>query len=374
MSAAVATIDMEWLDELDDDTRAVVVGADAGAAVRVMLELVESMPPLSGTVRARSAWLAEIRRRFTAWSESWDETYEPRLMLAIAETALAAHETSAGLAAAHQAIELAEECGSSEYAIAGRSLRLPYFAGDEADAEAEAIADELTALGAAPAWLLARVHLARAAWLGSLGAWEEARGELASLGRLALPRDERLAWVAFASQELYARIALQSGNRTQAAKSLIECARIAAEVEAYAELANLQTVVAAFAVRSGAFEAAMAHAASALSAMTLSKVAHSQPDPWLGLPLDIACERDVAGAIRAVAESAIAAQERVDRVAFLIAVAALVAFYLASDRAPEALDALSEAQQAAVDLDDESAHALLRSLSESLLRYMGMLS
>ncbi len=371
---ALQTLDDEFLDELDDATAERVTGSDDADAVAALLELVESLPPLSSSMHARSAYLAAIRERFGAWSEAWDEGLQPRLLLGIAETAFVAHETTAGMAATHQAIELAEDLGRADLAIAGRALRLPYLAGEDADAEAEAITDELDALGAASASLLGRVHLARAAWHAQAGRWDDVRGELASVGRLALPHDERLVWVAYASQLLLARMSLRSGQRAAAAKSLIEAARVAADLEAHAELANLQTVVAAFAVRTGSFEAAMAHAASALAALAAAQCQHQQPDPWLGVPLDVSAERDVAGAIRAVAEAVIAAQDRGDRVDFLIAVSALVAFYLASDRAPEALDALSESQVAADELGDENAKQLLRSLSESLLRYMGVLS
>lgn len=367
-------LDEEWLEELDDATRERVSGDDDADAVVALLQLVESLPPMSSTLRPRSAYLGAIRARFGAWSEAWDESLQPRLLLAIAETAFVAHETTAGMAAAHQAIELAEDIGHADLAIIGRSLRLPYLQGDDADAEAEAIADELDALGAASATLLARVHMARAAWLAAGSRWDEVRVELVSVGRLALPHDERIVWYAFASQLLLARMALRGGQRAAAAKSLIEAARVAAELDAHAELANLQTVVAAFAVRTGSFEAAMAHAASALAALAAAQSQHQQPDPWLGVPVDVSAERDVAGAIRAVAEAVIAAQERGDRVDFLIAVSALVAYYLASDRAPEALDALSESQVAAEEMGDHGARQLLHSLSESLLRYMGVLA
>lgn len=370
----VHTLSDELLDELDDATRARVTGSDDADAVAALLELVESLAPMTSTMHPRSAYLAAIRARFGAWSEHWDESLQPRLLLAIAETAFVAHETTAGMAAAHQAIELAEDLGLGDLSTSGRALRLPYLHGDDAAAEAEAIVDELEALGSAGASLLVRVHLGRAAWLASGDRWDEVRSELASIGRLALPHDERLVWVAYASQLLLARMALRTGQRAAAAKSLIEAARVAAELEAHAELANLQTVVAAFAVRTGSFEAAMAHAASALAAMAAAQCQHQQPDPWLGVPLDVSAERDVAGAIRAVAEAVIASQDSGDRVDFLIAVSALVAFYLASDRAPEALDALSEAQVAAEELGDVAARQLLHSLSESLLRYMGMLS
>lgn len=366
--------DSELLDELDDETAALVSGADDEAAVATMLDEIEALPLFSMTLRARSRWLTALQVRFQNWQEEWDVALEPRLLLAIAETAQAAHETSAAMTALNQAIHLSEELGCLEVEVLARAARLPWLALDDGRGEMERIAALCTAAGELPATTWARLHLARAAVFAGSEDWDAMRHELANVGRLAMPRDDRIVWVAFTSQVLLARMGLRSGQRAAAAMSMIEAARIVAELGASAELANLQTLVAAFAVRTGSFEVAMNHATAAIEALATSTSGYAQVDPWLGLPLDISAERDVAGAIRATAEAVLASQEAEDRIGFLVAVSALVAFYLASDRAPEALDALNEAQQAAADVQDAAAVALIRSISESLLRYMGMLS
>ena len=366
--------DSELLDDLDDETIGLVSGTDDEAAVATMLEEIEALPLFSMTLRARSRWLSALQVRFQNWHEDWEPALEPRLLLAIAETAQAAHETSAAMTALTQAIELSEELGCLDVEILGRAARLPWLASDDAYGEMERIAALCSAAGELPAATSVRLHLARAAVYAGREDWDSMRHELANVGRLPMPRDDRMVWVAFTSQILLARMGLRSQQRASAVMSMIEAARIVAEVGASAELANLQTLIAAFAVRTGSFEVAMNHASAAIDALSSSTSGHAQPDPWLGLPLDISAERDVAGAIRATAEAVLASQEADDRIGFIVAVSALVSFYLASDRAPEALDALNEAQQAADDVEDGAAVALIRSISESLLRYMGMLA
>ncbi len=366
--------DSELLDELDDETVALVSGADDEAAVATMLDEIEALPLFSMTLRARSRWLTALQARFQRWQEEWDPALEPRLLLAIAETAQAAHETTAAMTALTQAIALSEELGCLDVEILARAARMPWLANDDGRGEMERVGALCSAAGELPATTMARLHLARAAVFAGSEDWDGMRHELANVGRLAMPRDDRIVWVAFTSQLLLARMGLRSQQRAAAAMSLIEAARIVAEVGASAELANLQTLIAAFAVRTGSFEVAMNHATAAIEALATSTSGHTQADPWLGLPLDISAERDVAGAIRATAEAVLASQETEDRIGFLVAVSALVSFYLASDRAPEALDALNEAQQAADDVQDAAAVALIRSISESLLRYMGMLA
>jgi len=216
--------------------------------------------------------------------------------------------------------------------------------------------------------------MGEAAYYARFAAWDEVRQSLAGLGRAGLQRDERLHWYAFSSQLTLAQLHMRTGQRVPAVRSLIEAARLAHELDAWSELANVQTVIAAFAVRTGSFESGMSHASSALAAMEHASVAQAQMDPWLGLPLDIAAEPDFAGAIRSLAESVVQALDRNDRHAFLIAVCALVAFYLVADRAPEALDALTESIEAAQEMSDVSGESLLRSVSESLLRFMGVLT
>ncbi len=62
---ALQTLDDEFLDELDDATAERVTGSDDADAVAALLELVESLPPLSSSMHARSAYLAAIRERFS---------------------------------------------------------------------------------------------------------------------------------------------------------------------------------------------------------------------------------------------------------------------------------------------------------------------
>ena len=97
-------------------------------------------------------------------------------------------------------------------------------------------------------------------------------------------------------------------------------------------------------------------------------------DDHITKPIDVAAESDCRGIIRVLAEAAVAAIDGGDRVGFLVLVTSLVAFYLLDDRAPEALDALTESIETAAQFDDERGSAMLRGISEALLRHMGMLA
>jgi hypothetical protein len=123
----------------------------------------------------------------------------------------------------------------------------------------------------------------------------------------------------------------------------------------------------------GDFVAARNHAVAATEALAGNGLAFSQPDPWLGLPLDLAPARDLAGAVKLLAESILASQDVGDTTGFLLAAAAMAAFYLADDRPFEALDALTEAGDVAKGLEDPSVAAALRSVAEALLGHLGVL-
>ncbi|MCO4760565.1 MAG: hypothetical protein KC502_03630 [Myxococcales bacterium] len=363
--------------------RAAVCDADPARAAEAMLNVVEGIPPFSSRVAERSQWLAAARSSLSLL-DVVPNGLDVRLLAEIARTAFAAHEITPALTATEQALAQAEELDDLALCCLLRARRLPWLCtgnlgtGNLDDARAEratlnAILLRLPFEQRSPA-LRADICVAEAAYHAQFHAWDEVRQALAGLGRAGLVRDERLHWYACTSQLTLAQVNLRTGQRAPAIRCLIEAARIAHELEAWAELANIQTVIAAYAVRTGSFETAISHGGSALAAMESATLAHAQMNPWLGLPIDIATESEFAGVIRSIAESVVQSLDLHDRHAFLVSVCALVALYLVADRAPEALDALNEAIEAAQDMGDASAEALLRSVSESLLRFMGMLS
>lgn len=75
-----------------------------------------------------------------------------------------------------------------------------------------------------------------------------------------------------------------------------------------------------------------------------------------------------------MAESVLVAQDLGDAVGFSLAVLAMVAFYLADDRALEALDALTEAREVARGFEDPEIAQRLHNTAESLLRHLGILA
>ncbi len=367
----------QLLSALSDDLRVAVQSDDDAVAARGMLDAVEGIPPLSATVALRSRWLALVSARLMALGDVPD-ALDVRLLGAIARTAFSAHETTPAMTATEQAIARAEELGASGLVALLIARRIPWILGELPEEAAQQLAevDALLPTIADPhvhALVSADASLARAAIAAQASDWDGLRQALAGVGRAAIPRDERLHFYAFTAQMLLAQQAMRTGQRVEAVRTLMETARIANDLEAWAELANVQTLVAAYAVRTGSFETAISHAESALAAMEHSTLAHAQHNPWLGLAVDISAESDFAGAIRSLAESVVQSLDRNDRLAFLVSSCALVAFYLVSDRAPEALDALNEAIEAAQEMGDGAGESVLRSVSESLLRYMGVL-
>ncbi len=374
----MSLIPQPMLATLDDAARAAVLNPSPARSAIALLDVAEGIPPFSSKVATRSRWLAYAGAQLGAAADVPDGL-DVRLLAEIARTAFAAHETTAAMTATEQALSQAEALGDIALCCLLRSRRLPWLSADDLDdasAEHSALRAMLQRLPEAQRSPLLRAELAigEAAYYAAFSDWDDVRQALAGVGRAGLIRDERLHWYAFASQLTLAQLNMRTGQRVPAVRSLIEAARLAHELEAWAELANVQTVIAAFAVRTGSFETGISHAGSALAAMERATLAHAQINPWLGLPLDVAAEIDFAGAIRSLAESVVQSLDRNDRHAFLVAVCALVAFYLVADRAPEALDALKESIEAAQEMSDAAGESLLRSVSESLLRFMGVLS
>lgn len=377
MTTPVA-IDADLLDELDDVERAAVQSSDPTEAAAAILGVVDTIPPFSSLVRERSRWLS-VARQLIVTGVDPGRGLDVRLLAAIAQTAFAARETAPALTASEQALAAAVEIGDVALQLSVMARRLPHLLNDEAsaaDAEMKRIHDLVAKYGEAnvPVGVLAEVMLATAAWLGAHGRYDEQRRALVKLARLALPQDDRLSFIAYATHCALAQLWLRTRQRMHAVQTLIEAARLAAEMDAQAELANLQAVLAAYAVRIGDYDAALAHAESALNASRASTAQHGQPDPWLGMPYDVATEQDCGGIIQVLAEAAVTTLDRGDRTAFLVLATALVAFYMLDDRAPEALDTLNEAIEVTEQGGDERGVEMLRGVSEGLLRYMGMLS
>lgn len=372
-------IPKELLDTVDEGQLEALQSASPLEAAGLMFEIIEGMPALSSHVRPRSQWLAQLSTLMQAHGEQWSETLEVRLLIAVAHTAFAARETTSAMTASERAIDRAIEIGDLGLETLARARRVAWlcpFNLEEADEDMHAAQ---VAWGALPeerrtAAVFAELMLAAVAWQSAHRDFEGVRRSLAGLGRAALPRDGRIHFIAYASQCALAQMSLHTRQRVQAVRSLVDAGRIAHELQAWSELANVQTALAAYAVRAGDFNAAISHAGSAVAAMEASSTHNAQPDPWLGLPFDVAPEADVAEAIRHLAESAVAAQEAEDRTGFLVSATGMVAFYLLADRGPEGLDTVNEAIEAMNEMQDEQGVAMLHDVAERLLRYMGMLA
>ena len=366
------------LDALEADQRAAVLSRDVATAAGAMLDVIEALPAFSSQVQVRSQWLGLVRGLLALMGDATSDQIEIRMLAAIARTAFAARETTAGLAAAEHALNRAIEAGDLAAQVSIRASRLPFLAIPspvEAARDARMLDAAVAQLGkqTEPGLREAEVALAHVAWYGAAGELERMRGELAGLGRLSLPRTEGLAFIAYASQSALAQLFLRSHQRAQAAQALIEAARLADGEDAQAELANLQVVISAIAMQAGDFGAAVAHAHSAVQAAAACPCQHAQPDPWLGFPIDISLTRTCGGAVQSLAEAVLHAQDIGDAQGFLIAASAMAAFYLADDRALEALDALTEAAEVARSLDDGDVAQTLRAEAEGLLGQLGIL-
>ncbi len=369
----------ELLSTLESHQRDAVQSPSAVVAVQAMLEVVEGIPPISSRVRLRSRWLALVSRLLGNDVEDCPAHLEVGLLATVARTAFAARELTAATNASEQAISLAQECGEDALEAVVRARRLAFVArvdrlGAARDHQALLEACEQVPSLQDDVVVMAEVYLGRIAWNAVCDDLDAVRRCLAALGRLDLPHDSRLHFFAYATRVALAQYQLRTRKRVQAVHSLIDAARVAAELDAHPEMANIQTVLAAFAVRAGDFDAAFAHGQSAIEAAQLSRVTRRQLDPWLGMPFDVSVEKDHAGVIHHLAEAALSARDDSDRVGFLVSVMAMIAFYLLADRAPEALDTMNEAVVAVKAMDDPHASAMLRQTAEGLLRYMGMLT
>ncbi len=359
-----------------------VLSADAVESARAALTLVESLPAMTSALHERSAWLGYVRSLVVELGDHCPEDVEVRLLASISRTALAAHETSAGLAASDHALVWAEETGELAAQVLILAGRLPYLS-HRAPVDANrdlrkmdaawGMLTEDTELDDSLKLLLAEVLLARAAYHGSTGHLEKLRAEISELGRLQLPRCEALSFVAFASFALLGQYFLRCGQHAAAVSPLTDAVRLCEQSGAWTEAANLQTTLAAIALLQGKVPDALQHARTALLHAQRSGTQHPQPDPWLGLPLDICLAKTSAAAVQATAEAVLTAQDLGDPAGFLMATSAMVAFYLADDRALEALDALGEATEVARSLSDPSITPALRGISERLLGFLGVL-
>jgi hypothetical protein len=366
------------LDALDDGDRLAVLADDDAAAAMAMLYIVELTAPFSSNVAYRSAWLQQVRALAVKLGDACPDDLEVRMLAAIARTAFAARATTAAQAASEHALTRAIEAGDLASQVLIRAQRLPFLAiaqPVEAARDARLLDASLGLLdhGERPPFLEAEVRLAHIAWYGAAGELNQMRKELAALGRLRLPKDDALSFIAYASHAALAQLYLRTKHRAQAALALVEAARLADLHGAWAEVANLQAVVAAIAMQATDFKAAVAHAQSAVAAAQQAICQHAQPDPWLGFPIDLGVIDSAGKAVHSLAESVLAAQDLSDSTGFLVAASAMGAFYLADDRALEALDALTEAADAARGLDDGTVVQTLRAVAEGLLGHLGIL-
>ncbi len=369
----------ELLSDLEPHQREAVQGSSVVTAAQAMLEVVEGIAPISSCVALRSKWLAVVSRLLADEGEQCPVHLEVGLLAAVAKTAFAARQTTAALHASEQAIALAQELGDDGLEAVVRSRRLAFAAGNDRIGAARDHQALLEACERLPSLhdddgVMAEIYLGQIAWNAVCDDLDGMRRSLAAFGRLNLRQDGRLHFFAYATRAALAQYQLRTRRRVKAVHSLIDAARIANDLEAHAEVSNIQTMLAAFAIRAGDFDAAFAHGHSAIEAAQLSRTTRRQLDPWLGMPFDISVEQDHGGVIHHLAESALRARDDKDRVGFLVSVMAMIAFYLLADRAPEALDTMNEAIEAVKAMNDAHASAMLRQTAEGLLRYMGMLT
>lgn len=367
----------QWLEGLPRALRDRVVSADPAVAADAMLEIVDGMPAFSSYIAAASGWLGAARAAIARLGEDCPDRTEVRLLAAIARMAFAARESAPALAASEAALARATDIGDVDLQVTILAQRIPFLA-HHAPVPTSRDMRNLDALLAQLPPSLTPTHrdgdvaLAHIAWAGATGNLTNLRQELANFGRLRLPEDERLSFCAFATTLALAQWHLRAQQRAQAATALIHAAKLADAHDAISELANVQACVAALAVQAGDFHAAVAHARSAVA--TLGACRHVLPDPWLGLPIDICQARDAGSAVQQLAEAVLHAQDVGDATGFFVAATAMAAFYLADQRAMEALDGLNEATDVARSLDDAAIAPALRHIAESLLRHLGILT
>ena len=369
----------ELLSELEPHQRDAVQDSSVVVAAQAMLDVVEGIAPVSSCVALRSKWLALASRLLSEEREPCPAHLEVGLLVAVATTAFAAREMTAAAHASEQAITLAQDVGEDGLEAIVRSRRLAFVAANDRVLAARDHQALLEACERVPSLknddrVMAEVYLGQIAWNAVCDDLDGMRRSLAAFGRLQLPHDGRLHYFAYATRAALAQYQLRTRKRVKAVHSLIDVARLAHDLEAHAEMSNIQTMLAAFAVRAGDFDAAFAHGHSAIEAAQSNRINRRRLDPWLGMPFDVSVEEDYAGFIHHLAEAALQARDNQDRIGFLVSVMAMIAFYLLADRAPEALDTMKEAVEAVKVMNDEHATAMLRQTAAGLLRYMGMLT
>ncbi|MBM4342998.1 MAG: hypothetical protein FJ100_06435 [Deltaproteobacteria bacterium] len=355
---------------------------DPLVAAGAVLDLVERMAALTGSVQRRSAWLAYAHSLLAELGDACPDDVEVRLLACVARTALCAHQTSAGLAAAEQALVRAVETRDRATEILIRAARLPYLAHKspvDANRDVRLMDTAWQMLQAAAncttpraVWVHAEMLLARVAYHGATGHLAQLRSELAEIGRLPLQRDEGLTFVAYASHASLAQLWLRSHRPDRAAVSLQDAANICEAESAWSETANLRAAQAAVWMLAQDFHAAVSAAQVAVQAARRTTVQNAHLDPWLGMPFDMSQARFAADGVTAMAEAVLAAQDLGDAVAFQVGALAMTAFYLADDRALEALDALSEAREVAKSLHDAGVGPALHGVAEALLAHLGV--
>jgi hypothetical protein len=338
-----------------------------------MCAVLESLSTLSPALTTRSAWLSHLHEAAQELGDTCPPAIEMGMLLAIARTALAARQVSAGLVAAEQALQRAVELGDAVAQVRARLVRLPWLA-QRAPAEAarelaivDAAAAHLTDMADADRrWLQAELLLAHVACLVARREPHALGPALAQLARLQLPPRLALASVALASQHAVVQLGLRSGQRQLAATALQEALRLCEQEAAFAEMGNLRSALAALAVRDLDFASARQQALAATAAAANTARRPSEPDPWLGLTWDAGSSRTPADAVQVTAEGVLLAQDRIDAEGLVMAAAALTACYLADDRVDEAIDSLAEAAAAADAMGADQAAAELRQIASAL--------
>jgi len=367
-----------------DPTHAAVAARDPLVAARATLALIESIPPLTSAVARRSAWLAHARALVVELGDDRTDDIENRLLAAIARTALSAHQTSAGMAAADHAIDRAADTGDPLTEVSVRAARLPHLAHKSpVDGAAELRSMEAAWQtvehleiddDARVQWTRAEMLLARVAFHGATGHLDQLRADLAEIGRLPLPRVEALVFLAYASHASLTQLWLRSDQLARAAVCVQDAIAVCEAETAWAEAANLRALQAAIWIHANDFHAAVAAARSAVEAARRSVVDRAEFDPWLGLPFDLSQLKTTGAAVHAMAEAVLAAQDLGDATAFHLATLSMIAFYLADDRALEALDALTEAREVARAIADGAFVPRLQATALALLRHLGIMA
>lgn len=366
----------EMLSGVDPDLHAQVLAPGDVDAALAMLEVVDRLPRFSSSVQSAAPWLREVRGIVQALGDACPESLEVRLLSAVASTAFAARETTPAQAASESALACAVDLGDPALQARILAQRLPFLA-HTSPVQATRDFRTLDALlaqlppGDLAGFRDAEVALARIAWAGATGDLDRLRRELAAFGRLTLPQDDRLDFCAYATHAALAQLHLRTHQRAPAAQALLVAAQLADAYGARPELANLHTCIAALAVQAGDFRAAVVQASAAVAAG--GTALHTQPDPWLGMPFDVGRARTTGDVVQVLAEAILHAQDLGDATGFFQAATAMAAFYLADQRAMEALDALNEASEAAHSLNDTSVSPALRQIAEALLRHLGIL-